>query len=43
MFRSTGAMNTPVGGNNNFVDKMSEYKWSIIIGVVALIGLALIL
>ena len=43
MFRSQGAMNTPVGGNNNFVDKMSEYKWSIIIGVVALIGLALIL
>jgi thiol-disulfide isomerase/thioredoxin len=43
MFRSAGAMNTPVGGNNNFVDKMSEYKWTIILGVIALIALVLIL
>jgi len=42
MFRSTGVMNTPAGGSNSFTDKLSEYKWTIV-GVIALIGLALIL
>lgn len=42
MFRSAGVMNTPAGGGNTFLDKMSEYK-GIIIGVIALIGIALIL
>jgi thiol-disulfide isomerase/thioredoxin len=35
-------MNTPAGGGNTFLDKMSEYK-GIILGVIALIGIALIL
>jgi hypothetical protein len=35
-------MNTPAGGGNSFLDKMSEYK-GIILGVIALIGIALIL
>jgi thiol-disulfide isomerase/thioredoxin len=43
MFRSTGVMNTPSGGSNSLTDKLSEYKWSIILGVIALIGLVLIL
>jgi thiol-disulfide isomerase/thioredoxin len=42
MFRSTGVMNTPSGGSNSLTDKLSEYKWTIV-GVIALIGLALIL
>ena len=42
MFRSTGVMNTPAGGSNSLTDKLSEYKWTIF-GVIALIGLALIL
>jgi thiol-disulfide isomerase/thioredoxin len=42
MFRSTGVMNTPAGGSNSLTDKLSEYKWTIV-GVIALIGLALIL
>jgi thiol-disulfide isomerase/thioredoxin len=42
MFRSTGVMNTPAGGSNSFTDKLSDYKWSIV-GVIALIGVALIL
>jgi thiol-disulfide isomerase/thioredoxin len=42
MFRSTVAMNTPAGGSNSLTDKLSEYKWTIV-GVIALIGLALIL
>ena len=42
MFRSTGVMNTPAGGSNSLTDKLSEYKWSIV-GVIALIGVALIL
>ena len=43
MFRSTtGVMNTPSGGSNSLTDKLSEYKWSIV-GVIALIGVALIL
>jgi thiol-disulfide isomerase/thioredoxin len=42
MFRSTGVMNTPSGGSNSLTDKLTEYKWTIV-GVIALIGLALIL
>lgn len=42
MFRSANTMNTPAGGGNTFLDKMSEYK-GIILGVIALIGIALIL
>lgn len=42
MFRSAGVMNTPAGGGNSFLDKMSEYK-GIILGVIALIGIALII
>ena len=42
MFRSTGVMNTPAGGSNSLTDKLTEYKWTIV-GVIALIGLALIL
>jgi len=42
MFRSANTMNTPAGGGNSFLDKMSEYK-GIILGVIALIGIALIL
>jgi thiol-disulfide isomerase/thioredoxin len=42
MFRSIGVMNTPSGGSNSLTDKLSEYKWTIV-GVIALIGLALIL
>lgn len=42
MFRTANTMNTPAGGGNSFLDKMSEYK-GIILGVIALIGIALIL